>query len=682
MDPILEAYIFETIQLLTRLEEILLEIELNREISEENIDEIFRIMHTVKGSSGMMAFQEITSVSHNVEDLFFYIRENGNNKIDIFEVCNLTLLSLDFINQEVEKISLGRESDGSGIEIIEKISNYLESLKGVSADKDQTEVRKIKSDHNVSVSNANNEECNYFAYLKFEDECGMENIRAFTVINNISDICEEIHYEPSELLDENESKKEIIDNGFKIYFSTDCEYEKVREILEQSLFVKSISLDLLSAKKRGEHEPENTKIQDQIAEEESVKVKEKTDLNRKDKLKHSKDKNDQGMINVSIEKLDKLLNLVGEIVITEDMVIKNPIVNGLEIEDFKKASRQLKKLTDELQDIVMDIRMIAIGMTFHKMNRVVRDMSKKIGKEVELIISGEETEVDKNVISALGDPLMHLIRNAMDHGLESAEERASKGKSHKGKLYLEASDAGGEVIITVSDDGRGLDREKLIEKAKLKNLIDKDSAEITDKEAYSLILLPGFSTKDSVTEFSGRGVGMDVVRQNIEKIGGVISIDSKFDEGTNVTMKIPLTLAIIGGMQISIGESLYTIPINSIRESFRPSGSDIIQDTNGNEMIMIRGKCYPIICLSRYLNTGLIASKFDEGMLIVIESNNKKACLFVDNLLGEQQVVIKPLPEFLNKYRLKNIGIAGCTILGDGRISLILNIPEIINNNL
>jgi two-component system chemotaxis sensor kinase CheA len=380
------------------------------------------------------------------------------------------------------------------------------------------------------------------------------------------------------------------------------------------------------------------------------------------------------MISVTVSKLDMLMDIVGEIVISEAMVTRNPELEGLQLDGFHKATRQLRKLTDELQDIVMSIRMMPISAIFQKMNRIVRDMSKKLNKEVELEIIGETTEVDKNIIDQLSDPLMHLIRNAMDHGLENKEGRVEAGKPAKGKITLEAQNYGGDVLITIRDDGRGMSRENILRKARETGLVKKPENELTDKEVFSFILLPGFSTKEKVTEFSGRGVGMDVVKRNIEKIGGQITIQSTLGIGTEIFVKIPLTLAIIDGIEVNVGTSRYTIPITSIRESFRMDEKDVISDGDGNELIMIRGQCYSLIRLHKMFNIQTQVTSISDGIMVMIEADTKAACLFVDSLVGEQQVVVKALPRYIRKIE----GIAGCTILGDGGISLILDANGIL----
>ncbi|HOV40842.1 MAG TPA: chemotaxis protein CheW, partial [Oscillospiraceae bacterium] len=269
----------------------------------------------------------------------------------------------------------------------------------------------------------------------------------------------------------------------------------------------------------------------------------------------------------------------------------------------------------------------------------------------------------------------------MDHGIEdTAEERIAKGKPAKGTITLSAYNASGEVIIVVSDDGKGIDPAKVLAKAKKNGLLTKPEKDYTEKEIYNLIMLPGFSTNEVVTEYSGRGVGMDVVRKNIEKIGGSVSVDSKFGQGTNFIIKIPLSLAIVDGMEVTVGKSIFTIPINSIKESFKLKPKQLIKDTSGKEMIMIRGECYPLIRL--YDIYGLEPSYTDlfSGIIILVEAEGKSACLFADELIGEQQVVVKPFSPLLNNFKVKQNGMAGCTILGDGSITIILDVNNIISN--
>jgi len=352
-------------------------------------------------------------------------------------------------------------------------------------------------------------------------------------------------------------------------------------------------------------------------------------------------------------------------------------LDGLELNNFQKAAQRLDKIIKEIQDMVMSIRMVSLAATFQKMNRIVRDMCKKLDKEAKLVITGEETEVDKNIIEHISDPLMHLVRNAVDHGIESAQEREASGKSGCGTIMLEAKSAGRDVLITVRDDGKGLRKEEILRKAKEKGLLYKSESDMTDREIYNLVLLPGFSTKDDITEYSGRGVGMDVVAKNIETIGGSVLVDSTPNSGTTITLKIPLTLAIIDGMNIKVGKTVFTLPTISIMESFRPKEGETFTDPEGNEMIMVRGNCYPILRLHQYYNIATDITDFTDGIVIMVEHDDKTLCIFADDLLGQQQIVVKSLPKYIRDFK-KIKGLAGCTLLGDGSISLILDIGGLV----
>ncbi|MFZ2538585.1 MAG: chemotaxis protein CheA, partial [Oscillospiraceae bacterium] len=386
------------------------------------------------------------------------------------------------------------------------------------------------------------------------------------------------------------------------------------------------------------------------------------------------------LISVNQTKLDQLMDLVGELVTTESMVVSSPDLKGLTLDNFSKSTRELRKLTDELQDVVMSMRMMPLSGVYQKMNRIVRDMSKKLERKVDLVTLGGETEMDKTISDAITDPFIHMIRNSMDHAIEQPEERIKLGKPETGVITISARNIGGEIVITIADDGRGLNKDQIMKKAKSNGILTKPENEYTEKEIFNLIMLPGFSTKEAVTEFSGRGVGMDVVRQNIEKIGGVISLESTLSVGTTFTIKIPLTLVIVDGMEISVGDTIFTLPITSIKQTFRLfDKKQIIYNTNHSEMVMLRGDCYPIIRLHDLYKIPSKTTELTSGILIQIENGDNVACLFVDELLGEQQVVVKPFPAYFNSYDVKKSGLSGCTILGDGSISLILDASNIIN---
>ncbi|HOQ37989.1 MAG TPA: chemotaxis protein CheA [Acetivibrio sp.] len=706
-EPMVEMFIFETFQLLDELEQSLINSEKESGF-ESSINEIFRIMHTIKGSSAMMLFENICGLAHSIEALFFYLRESKPKNYDSSEITDIVLCGVDFIKNETSKLENGMELDGDSSELIYRIREYLQSLKRLNGEEVAQEDAKEPDSGEQNPSKkyaislcdetASSKSYKYEAVLKFEEDCEMENIRAFSVVHDLKEVADILYCHPKEVL-EGEGDCEIIrKEGFKVVFATDLGLNEVKDRLSHALLLKSLDVYVLSddfstesvkdyLKDKDESEKGNASEQDQkeASSNDGADNQKINDSNKKNKNENEEKHGSvpsnanslgkQSVISVNISKLDKLMDIVGELVIAEAMVTQSPDLAGLQLDNFQKSARHLNKITNELQDIVMSIRMVPLSTTFQKMNRIVRDMGKKLNKSVELEIIGEETEVDKNIIERISDPLIHLIRNSIDHGIEEASERERKGKPPVGKLVLEAKNAGGDVWIIVKDDGRGLDKEKILKKARENNLIHKPESELTDKEIYSFIFMPGFSTSDKVTEYSGRGVGMDIVTKNISMVGGSINVESVPDKGTTFSIKFPLTLAIINGMAVKTGRSSFTIPTISIKKSFRVKDEAIIEDNNGNEMIMVRGEAYPILRLHKFYNLDTDITDLNEGIIVMVENDSKVICLFADQLLGEQQVVVKALPRYIKKVR----GIGGCTLLGDGSISLILDIATLIN---
>lgn len=672
-EPMLDMYIFETTQNIEQLETLILLCEKNSSYDQESVNEIFRIMHTIKGTSSMMLFNNISTLAHSMEDLFYYIREQKPKDIDYSIVSDLVLEGIDFIKAELQKIMADEPVDGDCSHLIDNIKEFLSLIKQQNhSDIDiKKPVSNSKQQYYIAPDKSGNSlQANYFkATLFFEDGCEMENLRAYTIIHTLKELTQEVYFIPEDIMENDQTAEIIRKQGFKVYVKIDLSYDELHQLLMQTIFLKDLELVQLD---NGEELNQYFKPVKRSVEEIPIKIpkiqpQESTSVSV-----------NQNMISVNVEKLDKLMDLVGEMVIAEAMVVQNPDLVGLELNNFYKAARHLHKITSEIQDMVMSIRMVPLSTTFHKMYRIVRDMTRKLHKEVNLKLIGEETEVDKNIIEHISDPLMHLIRNTIDHGIENGDEREALGKPRAGKLILEAKNAGGDVLVIVKDDGRGLNKEKILKRAKENHLLTKPEAEMSDREIYELILLPGFSTKDSVSEFSGRGVGMDVVLKNLETIGGSVTVDSIEGRGTTITLKIPLTLAIIDGMNIKVGDSRYTIPTVAIKESFRPKETDLIKDPDGNEMIMVRGECYSILRLHEHFGVNTDIKDFSEGILIMVEQGNKSLCLFADQLLGQQQVVVKALPNYIRNFK-KIEGLAGCTLLGDGSISLILDIAGLIS---
>ncbi len=379
-------------------------------------------------------------------------------------------------------------------------------------------------------------------------------------------------------------------------------------------------------------------------------------------------------IRVDLEKLDVLINLIGELVIAENMLIHNPDLAGLEIESFTRAGQQMSKIVRELQELAMNIRMVPVSGLFRRMIRLVHDLASKSGKKIELKLAGEETELDKTVIETITDPLVHLIRNSCDHGLEPPDQRRQAGKPEKGVVKLSARHEEGEVWITIEDDGRGLNREKILAKAISKGLIEGDGSELSDKAVANLIFQPGFSTADQITDVSGRGVGMDVVKQNIDKIKGKIEVTSKEGKGTCLTLRIPLTLGIIDGMMVRVGDTKCIVPTLTIREAFRPLAESITVTPDGLELARVREQFFPVVRLHQVLGKTPGCQELNDGILIVLENQENGICLFVDEILGQQQTVIKGLSDYIGTVQC----VSGCTILGDGEVCLILDVGHLV----
>lgn len=526
--------------------------------------------------------------------------------------------------------------------------------------------------------------------VTFEEDCKMENLRALIVINNIKDKCKSLSYEPADIEENSATAQTIIDNGFMIHFEADDPKGVIRAIngspnvkcceILSSDSTPTAAPAAASAQAAPTAAPAQAAVSASAPAAKPAAQPEKKSVEQINNMLGNKGSGaKQSLISVNLNKLDTLLDLVGEIVITEAMVTSNPDLKGLRLDNFQKSARQLRKLNSELQDTVMSIRMVPISGAFNKMTRIVRDMKVKLGKDVDLVFEGEETEVDKSIIDQLNDPLMHMVRNSMDHGIEEhVEDRIARGKPAKGKITLSAYNSSNEVIIVVADDGAGINAQKVVEKAEKNGLLTKPINEYTDKEIYNMIMLPGFSTNEQVTEYSGRGVGMDVVKKNIEKVGGSVSVDSKWGEGSQFIIKIPLSLSIVDGMEVSVGQSIFTIPINSIRESFKVKPNQLIKDTDGKEMIMIRGECFPLIRLYDIYDLEPKTTDLYEGIVILAEAEGKCACIFADELIGEQQVVVKPFSSLLNNFNVKQNGMAGCSILGDGSITIILDVANIL----
>lgn len=708
MESMAEMYVFETTSLLEQLDEILMRTEKSNLLGSEDINEIFRIMHTIKGSSAMMGLENMSKLAHAVEDMFFILRDDPETKYSMKHLYELVFNASDSLKAEIDMIQ--DSSDPTDFtELMTRIHNYIDVLKSgedgaeapapVKAQKSAKAEAKPKKTTKKPAKAKTEEKSEPIkgpqqssehkdvtsVRVYFEDDCQMENLRALLLLNTIKDECDFIESVPADVETNPDTAKTIIEDGFIINFHSLTSPEDIYTHIENALNVKSYEVIENKPEKEEKEEEKpaeavKAKNADTVVEEKKPQLLKQDTVSQPVQQIQAKLPVKQSLISVNLNKLDHLLDMVGEIVITEAMVVSNPDLKGLKLENFNKAARQLRKLTDELQDVVMSIRMVPLSGVFNKMSRIVRDMNIKLGKDVDLVFQGEDTEVDKSIIDNLNDPMMHLVRNAMDHGIETPEEYAASGKTEKSTVTLSAFNTSGEVVIIVNDNGKGINKEKVLAKAKENGVLTKDEKDYTDREIYNLIMAPGFSMNTEVTEFSGRGVGTDVVKKNIEKIGGSVSVESKLGEGTSFIIKIPLSLAIVDGMEVSVGESIFTIPTTAIRESFKLSENQLIHDTKNGEMIMLRGECYPLIRLHEIFDIEPKSKELKDGILVVAEADGKTSCLFADELIGEQQVVVKPFSPLLNKYNVKKNGMAGCSILGDGSITIILDVNNIIND--
>ena len=690
-DSMLDMYLFETNSLMEQLDELLIEAEKVEEFSTDDVNEIFRIMHTIKGSSAMMEFTSLNQIAHHIEDLFFYIRENGMDSIAPElkkSLFNLMFKSTDMLRTEIEKVENNEPLTENIDNIIGEINSFLNKISNTSSAADSPEDTggndgPSVAELNMELANCPDDDAPFFIKVIFEEGCGMENLRAFMLVNALQDLGLPFRFYPDDVENNSASAQAIVEKGFFLALLEEEHIEKVINTITGTSHIHSYEV-IENARFKGaqaegdpdkaaEAKPADT-VKDTPAPAASTSPAEAPAKQAPASRAHSGPVK-QSLISVNLSKLDALVAIVGEIVITESMVTSSPDIQGLKLDNFMKSTRQLRKLTKDLQDLAMSLRMVPVSGVFQKMNRIVRDMKQKLNKDVRLTIIGEDTELDKSIVDGISDPIMHIVRNSMDHGVEvTSAERVAAGKDPQAEIILSATHTGSEVIIKVEDDGYGMDTEKILAKAANNGLLIKPESEYTKKEILGLLLLPGFSTNEEVTEYSGRGVGMDVVKRNVESVGGTVSISSELGQGSCTTLKIPLTMAIVDGMEIAVGQSIFTVPIANIRQSFKVSNEDVVYDAEGNEIVKCMNEFYPIIRVHQLYNVETEVTNIEDGILIWVEASDTSYCLFVDELLGEQQVVVKPLPSYLNNFNIKNSGISGCTILGNGNISIILDI--------
>nr|WP_325257501.1 chemotaxis protein CheA [uncultured Oscillibacter sp.] len=676
-------YIYETNTLLEQLESIVLDAEKENTFSQDNVNEIFRIMHTIKGSSAMMEFDTLARVSHRIEDMFFLIREGTMSVVkdeDRPALFDVMLHSVDYFREEMEKVEAEQPLNMDVDSFLENINSLIAKIKGEEIPAEPAPKAAPAPAAPAPAGEAapvqtteGNADFPYELRVFFDEGCGMENLRAFMLVTSVQGFCADADftYQPAGVDADPSLSEVVIENGFLLQFRSEADRARAVPIVMTAGSVHSYEERNFVPAPPPPPEPAP-------AAQEAAPAAQKAPASPAPSAaapgqQHQSQGQKESLISVGLSKLDQLSAIVGEIVITEAMVTSSPDLKGLHLDAFSKSARQLRKLTDELQDVSMSLRMIPVSNTFQKMNRIVRDMCKKLNKQVKLTLVGENTEVDKTIVDSIGDPIMHMVRNSMDHGIEEhVEDRIAAGKDPVGEILLSAQDTGSEVIIQISDDGAGVNDEAVLAKA-IRNGIASPDVEYSHKEILNFLMAPGFSTNVQVTEFSGRGVGMDVVKSGVESLGGSVSITSEQGKGMTTIMRIPLTMAIMDGMEVSVGNSIFTIPINNIRSSIKLTEADILHDSVNGEMVKMLDGYYPVIRAKDFYNLPSGAEKMENGILMWLESGDCSYCLFVDELLGEQQIVVKPLPAYVNNFDIKNYGITGCSILGDGNISIILD---------
>ena len=616
------------------------------------------------------------------------------------ELTEIIFQVLDFINGEMDKIRDGNDPDGENTDLIDKMQKFLDKLKS-KEEQPEEEKKEQTGSSNITLGpnqfyiapQVSGENKFFRVRITYLADTQMCNLRAYSAVYAIKEVTEDVHYSPEDILTNETSGEEILKQGFLMLIHGNFTEEKLRNMLDTTPEIDHIDIsecdksefdsgfvpleapssqpvEPAQADNKAESEPQPG---DYVIQKEAGKAKQITKTKKKKEHK-------QSFMSVNIDKMNLLMNLMGEMVIAESVVLQNPDlqVPGLDLSNFQKAAAQMSKITTEMQELIMSMRMMPLTNTFQKMNRTVFDVSRKLGKDIEFEMIGDTTEVDKNIIETISDPLMHLVRNAVDHGIETNEERLASGKTEKARVTLEAKNEGGKVWISVSDNGKGLNRKKLYKKAWENGILPDNRVEsdYTDKEIFQFITYPGFSTKEQVTEYSGRGVGMDVVVKNIQKIGGVLDIESVEGQGSTMTMKIPLTMAIIDGIVMQNGNTKFVMETSAIKEFIHVTEDKVIHEPSGEEYVMIRGECYPILRLSQKYHLEDSVKSVEEGVMLLLEYEGTSMCVLIDELIGTQEIVVKPIPSYVKKVH----GISGCTQLGDGSIALILDVSGLMQD--
>lgn len=685
----LEIFLDETKEHLQNLSDQLMNLEQDPE-NMDTINEIFRAAHTLKGMAGTMGYKRMQNLTHDMENVFSEVRNNtlkaDENMIDLLFQC------LDALEEYTENIqNTADEGTNDNEHLIKALNEFLDSREGAAAPAKAAEKVKeaSKEEPAVESNDASKEKWRSIAFSDTEtmvlaeakkqgknvfgltvyvqETCILKAARAFLVYKALEELGETVISVPSA----QDIEDEKFDFDFSIIFITDADLDKVKATVMNVSEIEGcyIAPVELSEKKSQEEQAGREKTDETaVAQTGAMAASSQTAAKAEKKAVGKPIVN--RTVRVDIEKLDVLMNLVSELIIAKNSLVSAAQTEGITTNSsVNEPIEYLESVTTNLHESVMKVRMVPIESVVQKFPKMIRDLSKKLDKKMQLFMSGEETELDRTVVDEIGDPLMHLLRNSADHGLESAEVRKERGKPEVGSIFLDAYQDGNNVVIEVRDDGNGIDVEAVKAKAVEKGRISQEQADaMSDKDVIDLLFQPSFSTSEKVTDVSGRGVGLDVVKSKIESLSGDVEVKTKLGEGSTFIIRLPLTLAIIQALMVEVGGEKYAISLGSIQtiEDIAPNEIKFVQN---EEVINLRGDVIPLIRLNKVLDNESVKGPDDNLIVAIVKKGDKLAGLVVDELMGQQEIVIKSLGKYINKSKV----ISGATILGDGEIALIID---------
>ncbi len=677
----LEIFIDETKEHLQSLNTQILELEQNPE-NMDTINEVFRAAHSLKGMAGTMGYKRMQTLTHDMENVFSEVR-NGHIKVNASMIdCLFQCLDAleDYLatiqesgdegtnDNEILIKDLNAMLEGNGEDESESVPAAQEAPKHVEAGKEKWRQMTLGEAERHVIGEAEKAGKNVIGLTVYvQESCILKAARAFLVFKALEEL--------GEILISNPSAQDIEDERFEYDFSiiivTDADVEKVLAAASYVSEIHEVCGGLVTAADEVEEAPAEMPVQAPV--EEPKVVVEQQEAKPKKKDNKAAEKKNKPVVNrtvrVDIEKLDVLMNLVSELIIAKNSLVSATNTEGATNAGVNEQIEYLESVTTNLHESVMKVRMVPIESVVTKFPRMIRDLQKKLGKKMELYMSGEETELDRTVVDEIGDPLMHLLRNSADHGLEAPEIRKERGKPEVGSIFLNAFQEGNNVVIEVRDDGNGIDVDAVRRKAIERGTISEEQAEyMSEKEIIDLLFLPSFSTAKEVSDVSGRGVGLDVVRSKIQALSGEVEVKSKLGVGSTWTIRLPLTLAIIQALMVEVGGEKYAISLGAI-ETIEDITPDDIKFVQGKEVITLRGNVIPLVRLNEVLDIASTKDGAEDMIAVIVKKGEKQAGLIIDNLMGQQEIVIKSLGKYVNK----NKEISGATILGDGEVALILD---------